>query len=158
MAINYMRLDEACTQILLAYCQSLRATLQQTEGVEEPDQQAAQQYLARGTNLLRNRLRDSNTASSDANIQAVLLLVCYTSDFGSGSEVNIHADALRTMVAERGGIEALSGNAVLHHQLLAADTARRYHLTLDCQANCQKDLRFPNRFWSARQQTDTPKG
>ena len=149
--ILFMLDDTACTKLLLAYCHSLRARLQEAEGVGKPDEQAAQEYLCRWTNNLWNRLRDTNTASSDVNIQAVLLLVSYTSDFGQADEVSIHAEALPTMVEERGGLEALRANTVLHRQLIAADKARRYHLTLDCRPDCHRVLRFPNGFWATRQ-------
>jgi hypothetical protein len=146
--IAFMRTDEACTQLLLAYCYQLRAKLAASESTEESDGRAAQQHLGRGTNLLWNRLRDPDTASSDANIQAVLLLVSYTFDFGPRDEVELHADALRTMVQQRGGLDALESNAALHRQLTAADSARRYHLTLDCpDDDCGRDRRYPEGFW-----------
>ena len=152
--ISFMRTDEACTNLLLAHSHSLRARIQDSESNAETDRQAAQTYLARGTNVLRNRLRDSDSrgASSDPNIQAVLLLVSYSADFGQPGETDIHSDALRTMVQQRGGLEGLAGNVVLHRQLVAADTARRYHLTLSCTADCCRELRFPNGFWGGGQQ------
>ena len=154
--IAFIRLDEVSTQLLLAYADTLRARLQETPSSTHQDQQSAQIYLTRGTSLLRNRLRDSTTASSDANIQAVLLLVTYSADFGSSTEVDIHADALRTMVQQRGGLEALSasgtGSALLHRQLVEMDSARRYHLTLACQEDCCRELRFPDGFWSRPEQ------
>ena len=151
--IAFIRLNEACTQLLLAYAHALRNRLQEPPSATSPDHQAAQRYLLRGTSLLRNRLRDSQTASSDANIQAVLLLVSYTADFGSPAQVDIHADGLRTMTQQRGGLEALgaTGNAVLHRQLVEMDTARRYHLTLGCQYDCSRELRFPGGFWARPQ-------
>jgi hypothetical protein len=150
IAIAFMRTDEACTQLLLAYCYQLRANLSAGDNTDESDGQAAQRHLARGTNLLWNRLRDADTASSDANIQAVLLLVSYTFDFGPRDEVELHADALRTMVQQRGGLEALESNAALHRQLTAADSTRMFHLTLDCpDDDCGRDRRYPEGFfWS----------
>lgn len=157
----YIRLDEVSTQLLLAYAHSLRARLQETPSSTEQDQQTAQIYLTRGTSLLRNRLRDSTTASSDANIQAVSLLVTYSADFGSSTEVEIHADALGIMVQQRGDLEALSasgtGSTILHRQLVEMDNARRYHLTLACQEDCCRELRFPSGFWSRTGNDPWPK-
>ncbi len=152
--IAYIRLDEACTHLLVAYAYSLRARLQETSSATEQDNRTARRYLASATSLLRNRLGDSATASSDANIQVVLLLLSYTADFGSASEVEIHTDALRTMVQQRGGLESLSasGNTVLRRQLVAADDARKYHLTLICQDDCCREVRFPGGFWTRPQQ------
>jgi hypothetical protein len=147
-----MRLDDASTQLLLAYCHSVRARHRENEGNGEHDREAARQYLGRGTNALWNRLQDTANASSDANIQAVLLLVAYTKDFGQQGEVDIHAEALRTMVAQRGGLAEMSGIAVLYHQLAAADSSRVLHLTLTCREECGRDLRFPEGFWGASQQ------
>ena len=107
----------------------------------------AQQYFGRGTNLLWNRLRDGHNASSDVNIQAVLLLVSYAADFGQTGEADIHIDSLRTMVSERGGIDGLQINQTLHWQLQMIDMSRRHHLTLSCVAECQEPLRFPNGLW-----------
>ena len=147
--VSFIRLDEACTQLLLAYAHALRSRLQENPASTETDNQSARTYLARGTSLLRNSLHDSATASSDANIQAVLLLVSYTADFGIVRETDIHADALRTMVQQREGLEFWSGRPVVHRQLIAANTARRYHLTLSCQSDCCRDVRFPGGFWTA---------
>lgn len=108
------------------------------------DQVDAESYLGRGTNILWNRLRMPGDASSDANIQAVLLLVAYTADFGQASEVRLHADALRTMVDERGGIDAFGHNPALQHQLWAIEGSRESHLTLDCEPTCPRPLRFPD--------------
>lgn len=148
-AMAFMRRDEACTQLLMAYCHSMRAAFHDNEISGEAHRQAAQNYLGRGTNMLSSRLRDAVTASSDANVQAVLLLVSYAADFGQRKEVDLHADALRTMVAERGGLEALKSRVDLYIQLKALDGARRMHLTLDCyHADCHQLLRFPGGFWA----------
>ena len=82
-------------------------------------------------------------ASSDANVQAVLLLLAYTADFGQPDEVVLHANALRTMISQRGGIEAFVHNPALHQQLLGIERSRRHHLTYDCIADCPDPLRFP---------------
>lgn len=146
--ITFLRCDEACTQLLLAYCHAARAKKQSARAEAEKDQQAAQQRFVHGTNILWNRLRDPSHASSDVNIQAVLMLVAYTSDFGQTNEVDIHADALRTMVRQRGGIDALQNNSILHQQLQMLDTSRTDHLTLDCVTGCSRPLRFANGFWT----------
>ena len=70
--IAFIRLDEACTQLLLAYSHSLRTSIHSSDSDRERDNQAAHRYLSRGTAILRSRLRDSQNAASDANIQAVL--------------------------------------------------------------------------------------
>ena len=82
--------------------------------------------------------------SSDANVQAVLLLVAYTADFRPPNEVRLHANALRTMVDQRGGIDAFSHTPALLQQLLAIEVSRRFHMTLDCQSSCPDPLRFPD--------------
>lgn len=141
-----MRTDEASTQLLLAYCYAiLTQQLHNTDNTTQ-QQESAQQYFGRGTNILWNRLRDPRHASSDANIQAVLLLVAYTSDFGSPSEVEIHAEALRTMVAERGGI-AVIANRTLRAQLNNVQDSRTFHLTLGPDHECSAPRRFPDGFW-----------
>ena len=122
--VDFLRTDEACAQLLLAYCYAMRGKFQPEPDLVESDQQTAQQYFGRGTNTLWQRLRDSRTASSDVNIQAVLLLVTFTSDFGQPGEADIHAGALRTMISERGGIGAINSNPVLRQQLDALDTSR----------------------------------
>ena len=122
--VAFLRNDEACAQLLLAYCYAMRGKFQQESELVEHDRQTARQYFGRGTNILWNRLKDPRNASSDVNIQAVLLLVCFASDFGQPGEVDIHAGALRTMVSERGGIEAINTNAILAGQLNALETSR----------------------------------
>ena len=147
--IIFIRCDEACTQLLLAYSFAFASVQipQRETGTAEQDVQAAERYLGRGTNLLWNRLRDSDHASSDANIQAVLLLVAYTSDF-AGNEVYIHADALRTMVAQRAGATAIT-NTPLRYQLASLDRTLKFHLTLAPQHDCRQSLRYPGGFWSS---------
>lgn len=142
-----IRTDEAATQLMLAYCYAIAARQEQRSEAATQQQQHAQQYFGRGTNILWNRLRDPRHASSDANIQAVLLLVAYASDFGQSGEVEIHADALRTMVAQRGGTASI-GNQTLRGQLESIQASRRYHLTLWLDHECGTARRFPHGFWS----------
>ena len=122
--VAYLRTDEARAQLLLAYCYAMRGKFQTEPELVEHDRRTAQQYFGTGINILWNRLRDPRNASSDVNIQAVLLLVVFAYDFGPPGEVEIHAGALRTMVSERGGIEAISNNPVLKQQLNALETSR----------------------------------
>jgi hypothetical protein len=79
-------------------------------------------------------------------MQAVLLLVAWTSDFGQQGEVEIHADALRTMVAERTHAGVIS-NPTLRAQLESISTSRKFHLTLGFEHECDAPRRFPNGFW-----------
>lgn len=146
VTITFMRTDEACTQLLLAYCYATSASRRQDQEGATLDFQSAHRYFGRGTNLLWNRLRDPRHASSDVNIQAVLLLVAYTSDFGQGSEVDIHADALRTMVAQRRGPAGIE-NSILRNQLALISSTRKYHLTLASEHDCGAPIRFPGGFW-----------
>ncbi|KAI1622486.1 hypothetical protein EDD37DRAFT_651760 [Exophiala viscosa] len=139
-AMTFMREHEAPRHFLLAYIYGLRWTLQSNP----QDQVDAQSHLGRGTNLLWNRLQTAGHASSDANIQAVLLLIAYTADFGQSSEVQVHRDALRTMVEQRGGLDTFGHNPVLQQQLWAIEQSREFHLTFDCGQPCQNALRFPD--------------
>ena len=153
-----LRSDEATVSLLLAYCYAARAPTQADPIEGEDDYQAAHQHFGQGTNILWNRLRDPVIASSDVNIQAVLMLVVYTFDFGEANEVEIHADALRTMVRQRGGIDALRNNAILHQQLQMLDSSRTHHLTLACDNTCKRRLRFPEGFWAPSTEQRRPSG
>lgn len=112
----------------------------------ETDRNEAQDLYGQGTRLLRDRLMNPQTASSDSNIQAVLLFIAYASDTGSTREVAIHLDALSQMIRERGGLQTLMSQVhpTLKTQLEAISKSRRRHLTLDCRANCPCEARFPN--------------
>lgn len=146
--MGFIRSDEASTQLMLAYCYAVAARQQEHAQAATLQRQQAQQYFGRGTNILWNRLRDPRHASSDANIQAVLVLVAYATDFGHPGEVEIHADALRTMVAQRGGT-ALIENHTLRDQLENIEASRRYHLTLGLDHECAAPKRFPHGFWGS---------
>ncbi|KAH0847967.1 hypothetical protein AYO21_03666 [Fonsecaea monophora] len=142
-ALVYMLENEVSRHLLLAYAYAVRRARSVAE--ENPqDQVEAERNLGRGTNILWNRLQMPGAASSDANIQAVLLLVAYTADFGDTSEVRLHADALRTMINQRGGVDAFTYNPALQHQLWVIEVSRRFHLTLDCESTCPDPLRFPD--------------
>ncbi len=138
-----MQEHDASRNLLIAYAYAVRCRLSSSsEGAS--DQIDAQSYLGRGTNILWNRLHMPGHASTDANIQAVLLLVAYTADFGQAGDVRLHADALRTMVEQRGGIDSFGHNPALQHQLWAIEVSRQFHLTLGCAPTCPRPLRFPD--------------
>jgi hypothetical protein len=141
--VDFMQENDTSRYLLHAYAYALRSH-RSTTGENPQDEVDAQRHLGRGTNILWNRLQVPEQASSDANIQAVLLLVAYTADFGQPNEVRLHVDALRTMTDQRGGTDAFTHNPALHHQLLALGESRRFHLTLDCGHNCPDPLRFPD--------------
>ncbi|KIW98891.1 uncharacterized protein Z519_00554 [Cladophialophora bantiana CBS 173.52] len=142
-ALLFMLENEASRHLLIAYAYALQRSRALAE--ESPqDQVEAERNLGRGTNILWNRLRMPGQASSDANIQAVLLLVAYTADFGDPVEVRLHADALRTMIDQRGGIDTFTHNPALQHQLWVIEVSRRFHLSLDCEPSCPDPLRFPD--------------
>lgn len=149
--------NETSRYLLLAYAYAMRRA---RTGIDDnpEDQVNAQTNFGRGTNILWNRLRMPGHASSDANVQAVLLLLAYTADFGQGDEVRLHADALQTMVDQRGGVAAFSNNAALEHQLLGIEESRRFHLTLSCTSDCRDPLRFPGdglRLWSGGNENES---
>ncbi|KIW42469.1 uncharacterized protein PV06_06017 [Exophiala oligosperma] len=153
-AIAYMREHEVSRNLLLAYAYAARWKLHSSPETVQ-DQVDAQTHFGRGTNLLWNRLRAADHASSDSNIQAVLLLLAYTADFGQENEVHLHARALQTMIEQRGGVEAMGHNPTLQHQLRIIRQSRRLHLTLDCEPSCPSALRFPDGLQSALY-TDLP--
>jgi hypothetical protein len=145
--------DEASTQIFLAYCYTVSARAQVAPDVSQHQLRLAQYHFGRGTNSLWTRLRDPDPAlaSSDANIQAVLLLVAYTADFGQANEVGMHAGALRIMVEQRGGVDGVS-DPTLRAQLEAIASSRQYHLTLASSEDCGSRPRFPDGFWHGTEQ------
>ncbi|EXJ65145.1 hypothetical protein A1O7_01485 [Cladophialophora yegresii CBS 114405] len=142
-SIAYMLEHDTSRHLLLAYAYARRRAHPAADGNPQ-DQVDAERNLGRGTNILWNRLQMAGHASSDANVQAVLLLVAYAADFGQENEVRLHTDALRTMVDQRGGTDAFTDNPPLQHQLLVIGSSRRFHLTLDCEAGCAELLRFPD--------------
>ncbi|KIX96125.1 uncharacterized protein Z520_08380 [Fonsecaea multimorphosa CBS 102226] len=142
-ALVFMLENEASRHLLIAYAYAMRRSRAVAEENSQ-DQVEAERNLSRGTNILWNRLQMPGHASSDANIQAVLLLVAYTADFGNANEVRLHADALRTMIEQRGGVDAFTHNPALHHQIWVIETSRRFHLTLDCESTCPDPPRFPD--------------
>lgn len=143
--LNYIcATDVASRCLMIAYMLALRCRGQ--EGAQaEADRTHAQRNYGRGTRLLRDRLTSSNTASSDENIQAVLLLIAYAADIGTPEEVSIHTSALRRMITQRGGLPNLASSmpSPLVVQLNAVGVSRAEHLTLQCAIDCQHPLRFP---------------
>lgn len=135
---------EISRHFLLAYAFAMRWKLHSSPETVQ-DQIDAQSHLSRGTNALWNQLRLAGAnASSDPIIQAVLLLLTYTADFGQAREVRLHEDALRTMLTQRGGINAFGHNPILQQQLWAIETSRAFHLTFGCESACTSPLRFPD--------------
>lgn len=106
----------------------------------------AHRYNGQGTRLLRERLTDPETATSDDSIQAVLLLVAYASDMTYPDEARIHLGALARMIRQRGGLETMERecDSVLLVQLRALPRSRHFHLTIDCTDDCACELRFPD--------------
>lgn len=141
--IAYIFEHEAPRHLLLAYAYAMRWKLHSSPETVQ-DQVDAQSHLSQGTNILWNRIRLSAHSTSDAVIQAVLLLLVYTADFGQMSEVRLHEDALRTMLNQRGGINAFGHNPTLQQQLWAIGTSRAFHLTFGCEASCLSAPRFPD--------------
>jgi hypothetical protein len=141
----FMLENDTSRHLLLAYAYAyaIKRTHPTADGNSQ-NQVDARTNLGRGTSILRNRLQMAGHASSDANVQAVLLLVAYAADFSQADEVRLHADALRTMVDQRGGIDAFTDNPSLQHQLSVIGRSRRFHLTLDCESDCPDMLRFPD--------------
>jgi hypothetical protein len=111
----------------------------------ESDRNDAQRLYGRGTRLLRDQLTNPKTASSDGNIQAVLLLIAYASDTGSTEEVPIHLGALSRMIKQRGGLEMLEReiDSTLTLQIRSISDSRKHHLTLECGLECTCEPRFP---------------
>lgn len=142
-AIAYINEHDAARHLLLAHAHAMRWRLQASPETVQ-DQVDAQSHLGRGTNILWNRLRMPDHASTDSNIQAVLLLLAYTADFGQPSEVRLHADALRTMIEQRGGFDSFGHNPPLQQQVWAIEISRQYHLTFGCEPTCTNALRFPD--------------
>ncbi|EXJ95980.1 hypothetical protein A1O1_01105 [Capronia coronata CBS 617.96] len=142
-AVAYILEHDAARHLLLAHAYATRWRLQASPETAQ-DQVEAESHLGRGTNILWNRLRMPGHASSDSNIQAVLLLLAYTADYGQSSEIRLHADALRTMIEQRGGLDAFGHNPGLQQQLWTIERSRQYHLTLDCTHACTIGLRFPD--------------
>ncbi|OCT46851.1 hypothetical protein CLCR_02094 [Cladophialophora carrionii] len=142
-SIAFMLENDTSRHLLFAYAYAMRRAHRAADGNPQ-DQVDAERNLGRGTNILWNRLQMAGHASSDANLQAVLLLVAYSADFGQENEVRLHTDALRTMVDQRGGTDAFTNNPSLQHQLLVIGSSRRFHLTLDCESGCPDLLRFPD--------------
>lgn len=142
--IKYIEDGDSCSKTLLFAVMLLSINLSSTENRGRAEDEETQQLYGKGTRLLRERLTDPEAASSDENMQAVLLLIAYAADTGSDSEVPIHLEALSRMVKERGGLEAIAPNMnpVLMMQITAVPRSRHYHLTLGCRSECLHKLRF----------------
>ncbi|KAJ9611800.1 hypothetical protein H2204_015186 [Knufia peltigerae] len=144
-ALAYMREHQASRNLLLAYAYASRLRLNSCpESVQ--DRVDAQTHLGWGINILWKQLHGADRACSDSNIQAVLLLMVYTPDFGQTNEIRLHTHALQTMIEQRGGIGAFGRNPALQHQLRSIGQSREHHLTFDCEPSCPSRLRFSSRF------------
>ena len=110
----------------------------------ESDLNEAQKFYGIGTRLLRDRLTNPDSASSDGNIQAVLLLIAFASDNGSHEEARIHKGALSRMIRQRGGLSTLETevDSTLMLQLHSVPSSVHGHLTLRCGKDCLGELRF----------------
>lgn len=139
------RSGTASNCLLSAYILACREP-DENDQVTENDGNHAQRLYGQGTRLLRDRLTNPKTASSDENIQAVLLLIAYASDTGSTEEVPIHLGALSRMIRQRGGLEALEAeiDSTLRLQVRAISQSRSRHLTLECGSECPCKRRFPD--------------
>ena len=122
----------------------------------ESDLNEAQVFYGTGTRLLRDRLTNPDSASSDGNIQAVLLLIAFASDNGSLEEARIHTGALSRMVRQRGGLSALETevDSRLMLQLHSVPGSVHRHLTLQCGKDCLGELRFPQGLETAELTSD----
>jgi hypothetical protein len=138
--MELMLQNDVSRYLLLAYAYAARHASASEFGSPQ-DQLDAETNLVQGTNILWNRLQVPELASSDANVQAVLLLIAYTADFGQPNEVTIHVEALRTMMIQRGAIEAFAHNTSLQQQLRMLPVSRRLHLTLGCSDQCTEAVR-----------------
>lgn len=140
------RLSASSRTLLLACILLSRGSRSGIEASAEADFNNAHRYYGHGTRLFREQLSDSETASSDENIQAVLLLIAYASDAGYVVEGRIHLGALSRMVEQRGGlgILELESDPVLFMQLQALPRSRRFHLTTGSITHCTHELRFPD--------------
>lgn len=139
--VEYISADDACRCLFSAY---VLAQQRHDGNAADEEQNRARTGLlmARGSALLRDKLETEPTVSSDGSIQAVLLMIAYTADFGNPDDVQIHANALRTMLAQRGGVESGLFPSLLAEQCAMVHRSRRFHLTFDCGESCDVPLRF----------------
>src|SRR4051812_19782294 len=109
-----MRSDQASMYSLLAYAYATRWFVQ--TGSEHDLKRSLRNY-GMATRILSERLCGRENNCSDVNVQTVLLLLAYTSDFGQASETRIHIEALRVMIEQRGGVGSFSNNLILYQQI-----------------------------------------
>ena len=131
--------DEASTFLLIAYLLTSKGNARRTRSSQD-DITTSIEYRSRGQDILLQRLLDVSQASSDMNIQAVLILVALVGDFGESSEVNIHINGLRNIVNQRGGLARVL-DPTLQRQLRSLATSKKLHLTLECPF-CDMPVRF----------------
>jgi hypothetical protein len=102
-----MRSDQASMHLLLAYAYATRWFVQTGSG---RDLKSSLHSYGRATRILSERLRSRENNYSDVNVQTLLLLLAYTSDFSQASESQIHIEALRAMIEQRGGVGSFINN------------------------------------------------
>ena len=89
-------------------------------------------YKARCLRMVAARSGQVTQASSDTNIQTVIFLVAYESTWGSPGERKIHANGLRRMIEERGGIHALTVNKPLAQQIWWIEFSGAANMIMEC--------------------------
>jgi len=132
--------------LFIAYAYAVRWSTQAT-AESERDLERSLRIYGRSIKILSKRLQDGENRTSDINVQTVLLLIAYTSDFGGAEELHTHIEALRAMIGQRGGLDSFSKNPVLYQQLVAIDFSGKFHLTLGCDLFCAHKRRFSRRIW-----------
>jgi hypothetical protein len=102
------------------------------------DLSLAEEYKAKCLTLVNSRLLAASgiAKASDQNIQAVLFLIAYESQYGSQEEVVTHLNGLRGMIEERGGLRAFEEQATLCHQLFWVQLSGTAATVLDCTPFC----------------------
>ena len=136
--VSSIRADEASIYLLIAYALALQASSKSTASHAGDDANSSD-YRSRGQDLVLRKLQDPMQASSNSNIQAVLILIALVSDFGDPSETFIHVNGLLDMVTQRGGVQQMQDH-LLVMQLQTLRISRALHLTLGCV--CESSFRF----------------
>jgi len=145
--LAFMCSDKASRHLLIAYAYAMR-NMMEARSESKQDRDGNMDNFRKGTHILSDRLRDSKNASSDANVQAVLLLLVYASDFGDANEAQLHINALRIMIQQRGGISSFGHNPALQQQLVELEFSKPFQLTFGCGASRKSERRFPQALWT----------
>jgi len=147
--VAHARRDEASAYLLISYFLSTQARTRSGDDTFWQENATAMEYRGRGQNMLMQRLQDPRQASSDANIQAVLLLIALVSDFGDRGETRIHINGLKNMITQRGGLSQFAHEPFLESQIREIKLSKSLHLPLECGPDCPNTPRF-----SAEEQED----